>query len=283
MLEFPDPTLQGWQVAAHRDTGRGHGDEHAVAFQLPMLLLLQQHSHRRAGNHGVVGKMPTTRVRRLITALPSAPRYATLTRTNRLVLQKFNEWFFSATHLLLGDAARGASGGPQGHRPCGWRPHRCGTRRSPHRSLLKNQSRAKMVQALSSSARSAGAQRLPFFLRVDRVRVDRGSDSSQPLRRRIRKLADQALDRLNPTFCSLDASEERPSVPPEQLLLASLPQALDGIRSERLLLEHCTTTCCTAGLWGCARMIRSGTPPHPRKIGSVWEALNNRNFAAAAS
>ena len=52
------------------------------------------------------------------------------------------------------------------------------------------------------------------------------------------KLADQALDRLNPTFCELYASEGRPSVPPEQLLLASLLQAFYGIRSERLLLEQ---------------------------------------------
>ena len=56
--------------------------------------------------------------------------------------------------------------------------------------------------------------------------------------RRIRKLADQALDRLNPTFCRLYASEGRPSVPPEQLLLASLLQAFYGIRSERLLLDQ---------------------------------------------
>jgi transposase len=56
--------------------------------------------------------------------------------------------------------------------------------------------------------------------------------------RRIRKLADQALDRLNPTFCDLYAAEGRPSVPPKQLLLASLLQAFYGIRSERLLLEQ---------------------------------------------
>jgi transposase len=60
---------------------------------------------------------------------------------------------------------------------------------------------------------------------------------SHPLRR-IRQLADQALDRLNPTFCALYAAEGRPSVPPEQLLLASLLQAFYGIRSERLLLEQ---------------------------------------------
>jgi transposase len=36
----------------------------------------------------------------------------------------------------------------------------------------------------------------------------------------------------------LYASEGRPSVPPEQLLLTSLLQAFYGIRSERLLLEQ---------------------------------------------
>ena len=69
------------------------------------------------------------------------------------------------------------------------------------------------------------------------VSIEERIPASHPLRR-IRKLADQALDRLNPTFCRLYASEGRPSVPPEQLLLASLLQAFYGIRSERLLLEQ---------------------------------------------
>lgn len=69
------------------------------------------------------------------------------------------------------------------------------------------------------------------------VSIEERIPSSHPLRR-IRKLADQALDRLNPTFCRLYALEGRPSVPLEQLLLASLLQAFYGIRSERLLLEQ---------------------------------------------
>jgi transposase len=69
------------------------------------------------------------------------------------------------------------------------------------------------------------------------VSIEERIPASHPLRR-IRKLADQALDRLNPTFCKLYAVEGRPSVPPEQLLLASLLQAFYGIRSERLLLEQ---------------------------------------------
>jgi len=56
--------------------------------------------------------------------------------------------------------------------------------------------------------------------------------------RRIRRLADQALAELHGTFEVLYAREGRPSVPPEQLLLASLLQAFYGLRSERLLLEQ---------------------------------------------
>ena len=69
------------------------------------------------------------------------------------------------------------------------------------------------------------------------VSIEERIPASHPLRR-IRRLAEKSLDRLNPTFCELYAAEGRPSVPPEQLLLASLLQAFYGIRSERLLLEH---------------------------------------------
>ena len=69
------------------------------------------------------------------------------------------------------------------------------------------------------------------------VSIEERIPASHPLRR-IRKLADQALDRLNPIFCALYAAEGRSSLPPEQLLLASLLQAFYGIRSERLLLEQ---------------------------------------------
>ena len=54
----------------------------------------------------------------------------------------------------------------------------------------------------------------------------------------VRRLADQALDRLNPTFCSLYRDGGRPSIPPEQLLLALLLQAIYGICSERMLMEQ---------------------------------------------
>ncbi|MFN9057643.1 MAG: IS5/IS1182 family transposase, partial [Cyanobacteriota bacterium] len=42
------------------------------------------------------------------------------------------------------------------------------------------------------------------------VSIEERIPASHPLRR-IRKLADQALDRLNPTFCQLYALEGRPS------------------------------------------------------------------------
>jgi len=53
------------------------------------------------------------------------------------------------------------------------------------------------------------------------VSIEERIPAHHPLRR-IRQLAYQALDRRNSTFCQLYASEGRPSVPPEQLLLASL-------------------------------------------------------------
>ncbi len=68
------------------------------------------------------------------------------------------------------------------------------------------------------------------------VSIEKQIPASLPLWR-IQKRADQALDLLNLTFCELYASVGQPSVPPEQLLLASLLQAFYGIRSERLLLE----------------------------------------------
>ena len=60
---------------------------------------------------------------------------------------------------------------------------------------------------------------------------------AHPLRQ-VRRLADQALDRLNPAFCRLYPEGGRPSIPPEQLLLSLLLQAIYGIRSERMLMEQ---------------------------------------------
>ena len=69
------------------------------------------------------------------------------------------------------------------------------------------------------------------------VSIEDRIPASHPLRR-IRKLADQALDRLNPTFCELYASEGRPSVPPEQLLLASLIDAPVNVAEAMALCQR---------------------------------------------
>ena len=69
------------------------------------------------------------------------------------------------------------------------------------------------------------------------VSIEERITTCHPLRR-IRKLAVQTIGQLHPTFCELYTSEGRPSVPPGQLLLASLLQAFYGNRPERLLLEQ---------------------------------------------
>jgi len=56
------------------------------------------------------------------------------------------------------------------------------------------------------------------------VSIEERIPTSHPLRR-IHKLTNQTLDRVNPTFFRLYALEEGQSIPPEQLLLASLRQA----------------------------------------------------------
>ena len=61
--------------------------------------------------------------------------------------------------------------------------------------------------------------------------------ANHPLRM-IRTLVRDVLSDLNRSFGKLYASEGRPSIPPEQLLSASLLQAFYGIRSERQLMEQ---------------------------------------------
>ncbi len=53
--------------------------------------------------------------------------------------------------------------------------------------------------------------------------------------RQVRRLGDQALDRLNPTFSKLYPEAGPPSSPPEQLLLALLLQAI-YVHSRRIVL-----------------------------------------------
>ena len=68
------------------------------------------------------------------------------------------------------------------------------------------------------------------------VSIEESIPASYPLRR-IRKLVDQALDRVSPTSARSTPQKADPQFR-RQLLLASLLQAFYGIRSERLLLEQ---------------------------------------------
>ncbi len=56
--------------------------------------------------------------------------------------------------------------------------------------------------------------------------------------RRIKKLADEALTKLSPTFDAMYSAVGRPSIPPERLLKATLLMALYTIRSERQFCEQ---------------------------------------------
>src|SRR6266478_3452397 len=55
--------------------------------------------------------------------------------------------------------------------------------------------------------------------------------------RRIKQLADAALQQLSPVFDQMYSAMGRPSVPPERLLKASLLMAFYSVRSERLFCE----------------------------------------------
>jgi transposase len=60
---------------------------------------------------------------------------------------------------------------------------------------------------------------------------------SHPLRR-VRAMADEALNNMSERFDGMYAKTGRPSIPPEKLLRAQLIQMLYSIRSERLLMEE---------------------------------------------
>jgi transposase len=72
---------------------------------------------------------------------------------------------------------------------------------------------------------------LAFIDLEERVPLD------HPLRV-IKRLADQALAELSPSFDAMYAETGRPSIPPERLLKASLLIALYSVRSERAFCEE---------------------------------------------
>src|SRR5713101_8245704 len=75
------------------------------------------------------------------------------------------------------------------------------------------------------------SQMFSYLSPETRVRKD------HPLRA-IRSVVDEVLAQLSRRFDSMYASAGRPSIPPEKLLRAQLPQMLYSIRSERLLMEE---------------------------------------------
>jgi transposase len=60
---------------------------------------------------------------------------------------------------------------------------------------------------------------------------------AHPLRR-IKQLADTALQALSPTFDEMYSAGGRPSVPPERLLKSTLLMAFYTVRSDRLFCEQ---------------------------------------------
>lgn len=67
--------------------------------------------------------------------------------------------------------------------------------------------------------------------------------------RRIKPLADRALQALSPTFTRMYAKVGRPSVPPEHLLKASLLIALFSCAPSASSVTDWPTTCSSAGSW----------------------------------
>ena len=82
--------------------------------------------------------------------------------------------------------------------------------------------------------------------------------ATHPLRP-IRHSVDTALVALSPQLETLYARTGRPSIAPEKLLRALLLQVLYSLRSEWLLMEECSTTCCSAGLSASIWMPQCGT------------------------
>jgi len=80
--------------------------------------------------------------------------------------------------------------------------------------------------------RDAGSEGLFSYIRLEeRVPAD------HPLRA-VRALADEVLAGLHGRFEGLYSQMGRPSIPPEQLLRATLLQAFFSVRSERMLVQQ---------------------------------------------
>ncbi len=74
-------------------------------------------------------------------------------------------------------------------------------------------------------------------------------------------MLDAILAELDDVFDGMYATGGRASVPPETLLKAAVLMAMYSIRSERVLCERLTSTCCSSRSWTCASTSR-GRPDH---------------------
>ena len=92
--------------------------------------------------------------------------------------------------------------------------------------------------------------------------------ADHPLRP-IRKMVDEILKEMSPQFAKLYSNVGRPSIAPERLLRSLLLQIFYSVRSERMLMNNCSTTCCSGGLWGWRWMRKSGIMRCSARIGSV--------------
>ena len=80
-------------------------------------------------------------------------------------------------------------------------------------------------------------RRNPQITMLAFIDVEERVPTAHPLRT-IKRLADEALAELSPTFDQMYAENGRPSIPPERLLKASLLIALYSVRSERAFCEE---------------------------------------------
>jgi len=80
-------------------------------------------------------------------------------------------------------------------------------------------------------------QRNPQLTMLAFIELEERVPTVHPLRT-IKRLADEALAELSPTFDRMYAENGRPSIPPERLLKASLLIALYSLRSERAFCEE---------------------------------------------
>lgn len=75
--------------------------------------------------------------------------------------------------------------------------------------------------------------------------------------RRIRKVVDDVLASLDPEFEAMYSGIGHPSVPPEQLLEATVLLARTRSDPSGPSASGSTTTCCSSGSWTCPSTLRS--------------------------